>query len=59
MDANFLISSACHIKDEAVFLELELPGGVKQKKHMKNMKFWTLNPDWKTWLAESFTEAPT
>ena len=41
--------------NETVFLLLEYssPRGVKQKKHIKNMKFWPLNPyykrsDWKT-----------
>ena len=43
-------------------LNFPAPGGVKKKNRRKNMKFWPLNPyykrsDWKTWLAESFSEA--
>ena len=51
------------VRNEAVFLFLEhssLRGG-KQKKHVKNMKFWPYNKrsDWKTSLAERFSEALT
>ena len=58
--------SLCDVRKEAVFLLLEysLLRGVKQKKHQKNVKFWPLNTyykrsDWKTWLAERFSEALT
>ena len=39
-------------------------GGSTKQNTRKNMKFWPLNPyykrsDWKTWLAERFSEALT
>ena len=51
------------VRNEVVFLFLEhssLRGG-KQKKHVKNMKFWSYNKrsNWKTSLAERFSEALT
>ena len=58
--------SLCDVRNKAVFLLLEhsSPRRVKQKKYVKNVKFWPLNPyykrsDWKTLLAESFSEALT
>ena len=58
--------SLCDVRNEAVFLLLEhsSPRGVKQKKHVKNVKFWPLNPyykrsNWKTKLAERYSEVVT
>ena len=58
--------SLCDIRNESVFLLLEhsILREVKQKKHIKNMKFWFLNPsykrsDWKIQLTERFSEALT
>ena len=60
--------SLCDVKNKAKrsFWSLNFPdpGGLNRKNTRKNMKFWPLNPyykrsEWKTWLAESFSETPT
>ena len=58
--------SICDVRNEAIFLILKDSSlrGLNKKNMRKNMKFWPLNPyykrfDWKTWLSERFSEAPT
>ena len=63
VDADFCISSAYGMSGmkRSLFLEHSSLRGGKQKKHVKNMKFWPYNKrsDWKTSLAERFSEALT
>ena len=62
----FYFFSICDVRNEAIFLILKDSSlrGLNKKNMRKNMKFWPLNPyykrfDWKTWLSERFSEAPT